>query len=229
METQNVFNSKAVKKFVKSTSIMFGLLVVLFYSFATLILFFGKSTDSRVFILTCVLAFFPVLFFIGFFCWMKLHYKKLCWVLGLKSKENSVGATQTGVICGVCPFVATSITCSVIKEGKTHQEQQLDKIHNLLSEIKTNIGRNYPKSKILWVNDAPNCNTCVREVLRLHGITVDLVKNTKDAIEALEKDNSYVAIIYTMNNNRDDKEEENFRTEVRKKNVKISIFTDNGK
>jgi hypothetical protein len=107
MEKLNVLNTKAVKRFVKNTSILFGLLVVLFYSFATLILFFGKDADGKVITLTWILAFFPVVSFIGFFCWMKLHYKRLHMISETPMMCNIT--KNVGVFQGITVETATDV------------------------------------------------------------------------------------------------------------------------
>jgi biotin transporter BioY len=77
MEELYILNSKSVKKLAKSLLVSIGFFVVYVCGFATLVMHFGKDLNDKVFILVCILAFFPLLVFFGFWVLALLHYIKL--------------------------------------------------------------------------------------------------------------------------------------------------------
>jgi len=76
MEKLYDFNTKSVKRFTRNMLVIIGFFIVYICSFATLVMFFGRNLDDKVFILICVLASFPLLVFIGFLAFVIVCYTK---------------------------------------------------------------------------------------------------------------------------------------------------------
>jgi hypothetical protein len=154
MEKRDVLNSKAVKRFTRGSFVSLGLLVVLSYGFAALVLLCGgENLGNNVFviILLSVLVVSPAIAFFVFFCQVKWllaalyskHDERLFEIRKLEIEEETrlkkehdehLLKTRKLEIAGeACIVVAKAIKFdSVIKtDVLTRLEQMLDKFSKL--------------------------------------------------------------------------------------------------
>jgi len=194
---ENKDNSKVIRTFTKCLFAVLGLFAVLSYGLAAFALHKDKSIDGCVVIVVSVLVLLSIIAI------------KTLWGL---------------VKCGECPIWGPSATCNVVKKVETI-EKPLKTMIRLLSTIKSRIGGNYLKDKILWVGEEPETTRCICDALQLHGITIiNNVKTAKDALDSLKKDSSYIAIVFASKNNRESSDERQHRDGIKKAYRNIPIF-----
>jgi len=229
MVSLDILNSKAVKRFVRSSFVLIGLFVALSFGFASLVLFRGGETlVDTVFVkvLVCVvvlLAIILIISAIAFFIFIdivKPYNKNISWVVCTKNGDNR---PKAGVIYGVCPFALVPTTCNTAKD----EEVPLRRLEGVCiappSTISKECGR-CPKNKILWVGDEPKNTSCERKTLEFRGITIEVVSTIEDALKSLTEIGNYIAVVYAKNNNSNDAERKTFFGDIRKNNPLMPIF-----
>jgi uncharacterized BrkB/YihY/UPF0761 family membrane protein len=91
METQDILNSKSLKRFIKGSFVIIGLFAVLSFGIATLVLYYNDFLIDKAITLILIIAFF-ILFFLliiyfSFYYLVNDNYKKLYEDLYIKNEE----------------------------------------------------------------------------------------------------------------------------------------------
>jgi len=120
VEKPNVLNSKAVKKFVKGSFVIFGLLVVLSYGFVTTLLF--KKSEANVNILVGIFVVIQVLTFFGFLGLIIWNYNKLCVVSSVKDEDALRKKIKMDILSDVYLLVTEAMKSNDEKTVKTLTE-----------------------------------------------------------------------------------------------------------
>jgi hypothetical protein len=149
MGNQNNVNSKSAKTFVSGSLWIIGLSVVLFYSFAMLVLYkgcdFNESISTSVFILVCIIACLSLIAFICFFVLMERHLNTPCEPPIAKNGEPSstkdenycLKLRKLEIVGDVCLVVAKAIKLDSGKDVEAIQKL-LKEMLNQFSKISSN-------------------------------------------------------------------------------------------
>jgi len=255
MSEQNILNSKAVKKFIKSTFVLFGLFVVLSYAFATVVLLSNNSNSD---------IHSDKSGYISSDSSNKNHRDSSAYSRSdssskslfdsssysnhnssMSSKNNIFTWTSVGVLAlvhilvfvgiffvvkpkynKVCDILGVRETCLLVATPIICPTTKIGKrIQSIVLRINSRLGVYYLKDKILWVDDEPNSDICIQKVLWSYGITTEKAKTIKEAFESLKNDSNYIAIIFVKK--KEDAEEEKVLKDIRAKYRKLPIITYN--
>jgi hypothetical protein len=207
MNDKEIVSLKSAKRLTKDSFTIIGILAVLSYGFAALVLLYGdKILDNKIFanILICALVVLPIVIFFYFFHLVKRCYKNVFGDFGSKR-------TQSDIEDALLKYM----------EGCHKQyERILDMVSN------TNLRGNgcCQRDKILWLCSEPNSFHCERAFLESRGIKIDVVTNVNKAIDLLNKGNCYIIIVNVLEHNGDNKGRDHFGVDVKNMGIKIPIF-----
>jgi len=206
MEKLAILNSKAVKKVINSSFVAIGIFTVLSYCFAAIVLLYGgENLGNNIFIiiLLSVLVAVPILLFFKQLCFMRRCYKKL----------NETSNNKTNEACAICE----------LKREAEARQKQYEIILDMLSRM-NRIGCCCPKNKILWIGSKSNVFCCNVEAFESHGIKINVVSDINEALNVLKTDTNYIAIIYAIGRNDNNKERDEFRENMKTNNINIPFF-----
>jgi len=177
MRTQDVINSKILKSFIKGVFILIGLILILSYGVAALVISYdknieiGKNNECKVFALILILVCLPILVFLTVFlrfaCLVKFHYDKLDNLTCIENKETLYNMFTKMVlemhkiemIKEVCPKVAEAIKSDLKKD-----EEMSFKLKNIFEESLTAVKTIKPDLDKIW--DA--LLKKIKEIIELH-------------------------------------------------------------
>jgi CheY-like chemotaxis protein len=210
--------AESAKGFTKSPLGIIALFIVLIYSFASLVLIFGKNLENNdVSILIWFLILFPVIVFLGFLWLVVKHPEKIYGPSDFKDEENFIKMQMSTAV--------SLATATAMQSNPEISQEHLEKIPELVSRINLKKKENNLKNKILWVDDRPINNIYERKAFESQGITFDIALNTSEALELLKiNNNDYVAIISDMARKEGDDEGCVLLDTIRKDGIKIPFF-----
>jgi hypothetical protein len=162
MESQTILNSKTIKILAKNQLVVIGLSIVYVCGLAALIMRFDTTHGTMsISLLIWILAFFPVIVFIGI--WI-LVYIKLCGLPSTKNEMPFLRLLKKYAKSKECILFA-NIVKSNPEDVKTHLDQ-LEKISEQLSRICPNTYTSGSKNKIIWID---NDKTTTVAILKENG------------------------------------------------------------
>ncbi len=186
--------SESAKGFTKSPLGIIALFIVLVYGFASLVVSFGQNIGDNVTPLIYFMVIFPVIVFIGFLWLVSKHHKKLYGPSDFKDEDNFLKVQMS---------TAMSLAAASAKQPENDKnpelsEKHLEKILELVNRTSKGEKIKSSRNRILWVDDRPENNIYERKAFEAQGVEFSLALSTQEALELIESNNSYAAVISDM-------------------------------
>ena len=181
--------SKAAQGLAKNSLGIIALFIVLLYGFASLFTTFGAAlTPEERMPLIYFLVIFPVLV-LSVFAWLvRSHSEELFGPSDFKNEENYVKMQMSAV---------ASLSAATVKDPSNSENQDVDRIIDLVQEAMGNEKNGNHADHILWVDDRPDNNIHERRAFEAVGLRFTLALSTDEAMQKLSQER-FAAIISDM-------------------------------
>jgi len=160
---------------------------------------------------------------IGLFTVLSYGFAALVLLNGVEKLGGGGGDVCGGILLGVLVVLPVLLFFTFPCFAKRYYNKLCEV--TCVSNGDTLISSRCLKNKIIWVGGEQTNICCERIALESHGITITKVSTTAGALELLEKDDKYIAVVFDMGSNGNGGTIESLLSKIREKNPTIPVFT----